>query len=401
MRPRLELAIAVGALLVLAIGAALLGSRGRPVENADPRRSTFVTSPGGARALAEALTLLHVDVVRLRRRLDSAELRPRAVPGGSVLAYLAPAAPLTGFDARQLAGRVRAGGDLLLAGRSAGVAMTCFGLHATWLRDSVAVAVPGAANASPSPWVDAVLAPLPDSAAADSAGIRRAADCAVGVTRSDTVLATPAGQPIALRLTAASGAVVTLVADGTLFSNRAMRQSAAGEFALGLFAGRYHQVIVDEYHQGFGPSGSLLGAILSWSVRSPWGWAGWQLAAVTLLTLAAGAVRFGPPRRVIERRRRSPLEHVRALANALAAARGHDVAITMQVQGLRRRLARGGAPARGPLGPWLEGLEANLRTPRARAAAATLRSLTGSPQQATAVLRAAEAVEDVWEELKP
>ena len=79
MRPRLELAIAVGALLVLAIGVALLGVRRRPVENADPRRSTFVTSPDGARALAEALTLLHVDVVRLRRRLDSAELRPRAV----------------------------------------------------------------------------------------------------------------------------------------------------------------------------------------------------------------------------------------------------------------------------------------------------------------------------------
>jgi hypothetical protein len=400
VRPRLELAIAVGALLVLATGVALLGSRRRPVENADPRRSTFVTSPDGARALAEALALLHVDVVRLRRRLDSAELRPRAVAGGSVLAFLAPAEPLTGFDARQLARRVRAGGDLLLAGRSAGVAMTCFGLHATWLRDSVAVAVPGVAGASP-PWVDAALAPLPDSAAADSAGIRRAADCAVAVTRADTLLATPAGQAIALRLTAASGAVVTLVADGRLFSNRAMRQSAAGEFALGLFAGRYHQAIFDEYHQGFGPSGSLLGALLSWSVRSPWGWAGWQLAAVALLTLAAGAVRFGPARRAIERRRRSPLEHVRALANALAAARGHDVAITMQVQGLRRRLARGGAPVRGPTGPWLEGLEANLRTSRARAAAATLRSLTGSPQQAAAVLRAAEAVEDVWEELKP
>jgi hypothetical protein len=400
MRPRLELAIAVGVLLVLAIGAALLGSRRRPVENADPRRSTFVTSPDGARALADALTLLHVDVVRLRRRLDSAELRPRAIEGGSVLAYLAPAEPLTGFDARQLARRVQGGGDLLLAGRSAGVAMTCFGWHATWLRDSVAVAVPGAAGASP-PWVNAALAPLPDSAAADSAGIRRAADCAVAVARTDTLLATPAGQAIALRLATAGGGAVTLVADGGLFRNRELRETAAGEFALGLFAGRYHQAIFDEYHQGFGPSGSLLGALLSWSVRSPWGWAGWQLALVALVTLAAGAVRFGPVRRAIERRRRSPLEHVRALANALAAARGHDVAIRMQVQGLRRRLARGGAPARGPTGPWLEGLEANLRTPRARAAAATLRSLTGSPQQATAVLRAAEAVEDVWEELKP
>lgn len=401
MRPRAELAIAVAVLLVLGIGMALLGSRNQPPPNTDPRRSTFVASPDGARALAEALTRLHVNVVRLRRRLDSTEVSPPPVTGGSVLAFLAPSQPLTGFDARQLARRVRGGGDLLLAGRSAGVAMTCYGWHATWLRDSVAVAVPGVSSSSRPARANAALAPLPDSAAADSAGIRRAANCATTITRSDTLLATPSGQPIALRLTAASGAIVTLVADGMLFSNRAMRQSDAGEFALGLFVGRYRQAIFDEYHHGFGPSGSLLGAILSWSVRSPWGWAGWQLAAVALLTLAAGAVRFGPPRRVIERRRRSPLEHVRALANALAAARGHDVAIGMQVQGLRRRLARSGAPARGPLGPWLERLAANLRTPRARAAAATLRSLTSSPQPAAAVLQAAEAVEDVWEELKP
>ena len=399
MRPRLELAVAVAALLVLGIVMALLGSRNQPAPNADPRRSTFVTSPDGARALAEALPALHVSVVRLRRRLDTLELAPRPVAGGSVLAVLAPSEPLTGFDARQLARRVEAGGDILLVGRSAGVAMTCYAWHATWLRDSAAVSVPGAAG-RPA-WVAAVLAPLPDSAAADSAGIRRAANCVVPVMRTDTLLATAAGAPIALRLTTASGAAVTLVADGALFSNRAMRQSAAGEFVLGLFAGHYRQAIFDEYHHGFGPSGSLLGAIVSWSARSPWGWAAWQLAVAGLLALGAGAVRFGPARRVIERRRRSPLEHVRALANALSAARGHDVAIGMQVQGLRRRLARTGAATRGPVGPWLEQLAANLRTPRALAAVATLRSLTSSPQPAPAVLQAAEAVEDVWEELKP
>src|SRR5512141_2647018 len=138
MRPRAELLIAIAVLLVLGIGAALLGSRNQPPPNADPRRSTFVTSPSGARALADALTRLHVDVVRLRRRLDTIELAPRRIAGGSVLAIVAPSEPLTGFDARQLAQRVRRGGDLLLAGQSAGVAMTCFGLHVTWLRDSVA-----------------------------------------------------------------------------------------------------------------------------------------------------------------------------------------------------------------------------------------------------------------------
>lgn len=391
MRPRAELVVAVLVLLVLAGGAALLGSRQRPAENSDPRRSTFITSPAGARGLAEALTRLHVDVTRLRRRLDSAGLVPRD-GGQTLLAFLSPTEPLNGFEARELAGRVRQGGDLLLAGGGSAVPMSCFGVYPSRLPDSMAVG---------HLWADAVLLPMPDSAAADSAGLRRAANCTVATTRADTLLALGDGRPVALRLAAASGATVTLVADGRLFSNRALRETGAGEFALGLVVGRYRRVVFDEYHHGFGPSGSLLKAILAWSVRSPWGWAGWQLALAGLAVLAASAVRFGPARRVIERRRRSPLEHVRALANALAAARGHDVAIATQVQGLRRRLARGGAAPRGPVAPWLDGLAANVRTPRAKDAVATLRTLTSSPQPATAVLRAADAVEDVWEELKP
>lgn len=391
MRPRAELALALVALLALGMGAALLGSRKRPAESTDPRRSTFVTSPDGARALAEALTRLGVSVSRIRRRLDSTAIDPHDGPR-TLLAFLSPSEPLSGFEARQLAARVRRGGDLLLAGPAAGVAISCYGFYARRLPDSLAAG---------TVWATHVLLPLPDSAAADSAGIRRAANCAVLATGVDTLLATGDGRAVALRLKTASGANVTLVADGALFSNRALRETKAGEFALGLVAGRYPRVVFDEYHHGFGPSGSLAGAVWAWSLRSPWGWAAWQLLFAGALALAASAIRFGPARRVIERRRRSALEHVRALANALAAARGHDVAIATQVRGLRRRLARGGAAERGPVSAWLDQLAVNVRTPRARAAVATLRSLTQGPQPADAVLRAADAVEDVWDELKP
>lgn len=396
MRPRAELALALVALLALGMGAALLGSRKRPAESTDPRRSTFVTSPDGAQALAEALTRLGVNVARSRRRLDSTAIAPRDGSASgmprTLLAFLAPSEPLNGYEARQLAARVRHGGDLLLAGPTAGVAISCYGFYARRLPDSLAAG---------TIWATHVLLPLPDSAAADSAGIRRAANCAVTATHVDTLLATRDGRAVALRLNTASGADVTLVADGALFSNRALRETKAGEFALGLVAGRYPRVVFDEYHHGFGPSGSLAGAVWAWSFRSPWGWAAWQLLLAGTLALAASAIRFGPARRVIERRRRSALEHVRALANALAAARGHDVAIATQVRGLRRRLARGGAAGRGPVSAWLDQLAANVRTPRARAAVATLRSLTQGPQPANAVLRAADAVEDVWDELKP
>jgi len=108
-----------------------------------------------------------------------------------------------------------------------------------------------------------------------------------------------------------------------------------------------------------------------------------------------------PQRIRIIRRRRSPLEHVRALATALAAARGHETAVRLMAQGLRRRLSRAGRAGPADLDRWLAGLADSLRTDRGRRALATLTDAsTGSPTSA-GVLEAANAVEILWEELKP
>jgi hypothetical protein len=159
--------------------------------------------------------------------------------------------------------------------------------------------------------------------------------------------------------------------------------------------------MVDEYHHGYRVAGSLGGAALDWSTRSPWGWVAWQLAAVGVVALLASGVRFGPVRSAIERRRRSPMEHVRALATALAAARGHDVAVRLMIQGLRRRLSRSGRPAPADLETWLQGLGSSVRTARGRAALESLTSMSRRPPDADSVLVAANAVETLWEELKP
>ena len=119
-------------------------------------------------------------------------------------------------------------------------------------------------------------------------------------------------------------------------------------------AGKYDQVLFEEYHHGFGAAGSLAGAVLAWSKSSPWGWLVWQGAIVGLVALLFGAVRFGLARPAIARTRRSPLEHVRALATALAAARGHDVAIAAIVRGLRRRLLPPALRSRGDWRLWLK-----------------------------------------------
>src|SRR5439155_27282967 len=150
----------------------------------------------------------------------------------------------------------------------------------------------------------------------------------------DTLLATSLGEPVALRLRREDlDRAVWLVADADLFRNRALRETDAGPLVLGWVVGSDDRVLFDEYHHGFASSGSLAVLVLAWSLRSPWGWAAWQLAAVGLLALGFGAVRFGPPRAGLEPRRRSPLEHVRALATALAAAGGHDVAVAALVPG--------------------------------------------------------------------
>jgi len=217
----------------------------------------------------------------------------------------------------------------------------------------------------------------------------------------DTLLITAGGRLAAVRLTLDQGRRLTLLADDRLFSNRALRSSKAGPFSLGLVVPRYRQIVFDEYHQGYVVSSSLAGAALEWSRHTPVGWAAWQLALVGVLALLAAGVRFGPVREVIERRRRSPLEHVRALAQALAAAQGHDVAVRLMVQGLRRRLSRCGRPTDGDLQAWLEGLTPSTRTTRGREAVAALADLLRRQPPATGVLDAATAVDVLWEELKP
>ena len=94
----------------------------------------------------------------------------------------------------------------------------------------------------------------------------------------DTLLRTTGGRIVALRAALDDGRTVTLVADDALFSNRALRETGAGPFALGLVVPRYDRVVVDEYHHGYDASRSLGGATFDWTLRSPWGWAILQLA---------------------------------------------------------------------------------------------------------------------------
>ena len=395
MRPRTELALGAGLFLALAVVAGLVGSSRSRLTDGDTRRSTFLAGPGGAQGWAEALERLGVGVERFRRPV--AALVPPSSPR-TLVAFLG-----SGLTSRE--GLVVAGlhADLLLAGPDAGAAFRCLGydIRPHW-RDSLVLVPPAGVDRPPFPAGHAELARRPTNLSMDSTDAEDAPPVvctAPAARRVDTLLRSASGRVVALRAALSDGRTVTLVADDGLFANRALRESGAGPFALGLVVPRYDRVVVDEYHHGFDASRSMAGAATEWMLRSPWGWAILQLAGVGVLGLVAAGVRFGPIHSGVERRRRSPLEHVRALATALAAARGHDVAVGLIVQGLRRRLSRAGRISRGELGPWLDGLGPAVRTPGGRAALDNLTAITRRPASADDVRLAADAVETLWEEL--
>jgi hypothetical protein len=407
MRPRTEAVLGLAALVLVSF----LLSRSRTAREAaregDRRPSIYLTGPLGAKGLAEALRRTGTEVRPFRRGFRSLPV-DSAGRGGTLLALLDPSEAVEGYEVEL----VRHWSDqsdrhaLLLAGDGTEALMRCFGFALdARVFDSVTVqpVAPFASDRSSWPRVAGLLAATTESVVVDSSRMLDAGllSCAVPpFSRVDTLLRTGAGRAVALRLHRAdTGGEVLLMSDAGLLRNRVLRESAAGPLLLGLIAGRYPRVLFEEAHHGFGESGSLAAATVAWSLRSPWGWAMWQVAAVGLLALLAGAVRFGPPLFRVDRQRRSPLEHVRALATALAAARGHDVAIGSIVQGLRRRLHPAGRAPRESWQAWLDQLADQVRSRRAVDAIQTLRTLTRPGQSQEGVLRAANAVEDVWEEL--
>jgi uncharacterized protein DUF4350 len=405
MLRRGERAVIIGVIVALVV-AAVVGVLSAPTPGIeDPRLSTYLAGPNGAKGLAQALERLHV-VVEQRRRpyFDLAGDSARPAPP-VLLTFLGIAEP-TSRERVAIRDYVGRGGRIFVAGAT-GIE-PCFGYSSRPLRrgaegDSAVVQF---AAARRLPDTGRLLWPMPAESVAAAAAQGAAGDrCPPRHGEGahvDTLLRTIHDHPVALRLRFASGGEAILLADGRFLANRALKETDAGLAVLPWFLdGRTRRVTVDEYHLGFGESGSLSGASWAWLVSHPLGWAMLQLLGVAFVALAAQAVRFGPARHLIERRRRSPLEHLEALAAGLEGAAGFDSAIQLLVAGLRRRLSRTGAIAPGGEQQWLDVLELALPTPRGRAAARRLQSLGSTPGGAARVLAAAQTVEDVWDELRP
>jgi hypothetical protein len=415
MSYRLEIGLAL--LLAGAIGVAVVAAGRTPKpQPVDFRASTLLTGPRGSKALYDVLIRLGRPVQRRRTALFDLAVDTVRRPAPGLLVVLNPPIHLQPAELEQVVRFVQRGGAVLAAGTGGGIT-GCVGWDVEpptkrFAVDSVPVRV---AEGLRLPSVARLLVWRRAGRGLEGLVKRRNAraqddPCGPLIAHgTDTLVATTDGRPVIVRTRYADsgGGTITVAADAGWFRNKTWRDTDVPYVVLPLLTpttgGR---VVWDEYHQGFGRERSTVaGLTWQWLRSSPAGWAVLQLVAVALIWLAVTAVRFGPARSVIERRRRSPLEHLEALAAGLESAAGVDAAVQRMVSGLRRRLSRAGHVATGDLEPWLASLELAMPSARGRGVVRRLHHIMtergGATPPPERVLAAAQTVEDVWEELRP
>ncbi len=404
----------IGVVAVGLVVAAVVGDRFAPGhELRDPRRSALLTGPSGAKGAADALRVLGVDVILHRRPLFALLEGRTGGRSGAMIALVDIIFAPTGVERRMLRSFVAQGNALLLAGRN-GVEH-CFGMRVSDMPidGSVAardleggtsreggVTLPEGIDTLPEPGKYWELIP-PDSVGHLATGLPD--ECGVLLASVvDTLLSASDGRPVATKMHFAGGGRVILIADSQMLANESLKETDAGLLVLEwILSENPGQLIIDEYHQGFRLHGSIMDAMWRWVRSSPIGWMMLQLLATGVAAVGFMAVRFGPALPVVERKRRSPVEHVEALAAGLERCGGERAAASAFVSGLRRRLSRGSAwevRDRGGLDRWLAGLALAVRTPGAREKVAMLADLR-TKRGHVDLLAAASIVEDLWEAL--
>jgi hypothetical protein len=161
---------------------------------------------------------------------------------------------------------------------------------------------------------------------------------------SDTVgflYATADSRPVILGIPLGRGRLIA-VADPSLFRNFAVREANGGVLPVRLVEWLAHdtsRVVFDEFHQGFGHHASVGRAVRRALAYTPSGRMLLQLMGAALLLLIALSVRPIAPRPRLRTERRSPFEHVGALARAYEQIGATRLAARRLIRGLRRRHA--------------------------------------------------------------
>jgi len=135
--------------------------------------------------------------------------------------------------------------------------------------------------------------------------------------------------PLLIALNEGKGRVIGL-SDPNLLCNAALRDADHARLAINLLLTHVGSgtLLIDEYHHGYGRATTVVEHLLGSRALPP------LLQGIFLLLVlwAAAGRRFGIPRPLIQEKRRSSLEYVRAMAQVYQRARGQVIALETLVR---------------------------------------------------------------------
>jgi hypothetical protein len=297
----------LGLLLFLAFyGLMALESSG--MHKGDERRTTYSTAAEGYKALYLWLDELNLPVKRWERDLN-------ILPGeASVLVMVEPELGPSKGELKSLREWIASGGTFVLIARQANVFWVDMGFelepmlvmqHLQAKKDPL--------HFQPGPYTRGVRAihyyDHPRLSSSDPQGI---------------VHVRSAGGGLLMVLNKGRGRVIGLT-DPSLFSNGSLRDGDHARLALNLLLthrGR-GEVLIDEYHHGYGRATSVLEHLSSSRALIP------LLQGIIILFVlwADKGRRFGPPRPLLQEERSSSLEYVRAMAQLYQRAKVRTLAL--------------------------------------------------------------------------
>jgi hypothetical protein len=365
----------MAALIVIVAVLAILAAPAQDGGDADLRPSTFHDGESGARALYLTLERLGLRVDRrMAAYVDAGPLR-------GPLVLMAPAQPPTPAELGSLRAWVEGGGTLLYVARPGDRTLPELGLALSSLVPDSLGAVARAA------WKGRTATPAMHAATLGTGPVRNFrwafADSSAAFERhdADPLFTTSGGDATVLAFRMGRGRVIAW-SDAEPLRNRSLRASGAAHAfarmaAIAASGGDTLRAVpgdtlrFDEYHQGYRGGGSAAAATLRFLREQPAGHMALQLGLAGLLLLVAAGWRFGAPLPPPPVRRRSPLEHVEALAGAYRQAGARATARRLLLAGLARRLGRAGPRDAAAEGELLERL--GTRLPVGREAARTVR----------------------------
>jgi hypothetical protein len=323
LTPRRVLALSV---LVVAAGVLFV-----PTSQSDTswRLTTHGTAPGQARGFYETVQRLGWPV----ERLETPFLAP--LDTTSIYALLDVSVPVTASEAAAIFSAVRAGAGVLM------LESCCSAIFDSLQIDFSEDYPDSSARADTAAW--------------DSLGLldRRAFNHNTLATdtmpypfvtflaaRRQVDEAWTEPEPIAIGVPFGRGRIV-IVAGSWAVSNGEFRRGERALFPIRMLEwiapGRRPRIVFAEYHQGFGRHPSVMRGIRRALAETPAGRTLVQLLAAGAVLLLAVSIRPIPPLARTRIERRSPIEHVGALARAYAQVGATRTATRRLVRGLRRR----------------------------------------------------------------